>query len=455
MLDKEKVHVGIDVGTTNITIVSCDISKKEVPITNSLPNKKIDTKEKYSYAQDPLYIEEMVKQLLILEKRSIASITVTGQVHGILYVDKDGKAVSPLYTWLDQRGMIEIDGISSQLLLKERTGAHLPSGYGLLTHYANRRMGKVPPSAVGFCGILEYITGRLIGSPLQKSDPSTLGTYGSYNPIKGTFDQKVLDEVMGSDKATFLTPSSPFEIAGYTTSGIPVTYPVGDNQAGFFGMVSSWESSALISIGTSGQLSLCSTSKESPPTMELRPFFGTHYLHVGATLTAGKAYEVLHSFIKSLFKASHIDIDDGTIFDIMKESARNLEDIDPLVVDTRLSGTRREPTMRGSITNIGLSNFTIGNMVKSTVDGIIGELQSFKEDSPRSFEKIERIIATGSSVRKNYLFKEALQRSFDRDSIIAEVDDGAGFGAALIGTVATKRCTIEETSKYIHTLLGT
>ena len=38
------------------------------------------------------------------EQEDIVSIGVTGQMHGIVYVDENGVAVSPLYTWQDGRG---------------------------------------------------------------------------------------------------------------------------------------------------------------------------------------------------------------------------------------------------------------------------------------------------------------------------------------------------------------
>ena len=34
----------------------------------------------------------------------ITAIGLTGQMHGIVYLDKDGNPVSPLYTWQDGRG---------------------------------------------------------------------------------------------------------------------------------------------------------------------------------------------------------------------------------------------------------------------------------------------------------------------------------------------------------------
>ena len=449
------VHVGIDVGTTNITLVAYELHQKEIPSCLSMPNRRLFTDEAYAYAQDPHAIEQSVRTLLKSIKQPIASISVTGQVHGILYYNKDGKGVSPLYTWLDQRAMQAVDGITSQQLLYEKTGELLPSGYGLLAHYANRRLGKVPPEAVGFCGILEYITSRLIGSPITRSDPSCLGTYGAFDPVTQQFDQIVLNEVLGSKNGQFLEASLPFSIAGYTPEGVPVTFPVGDNQAGVFGMVSAWQQSALISIGTSGQISLFSTSSECPPSMELRPFLEQGFLHVGATLTAGKAYETLEKFLLSVCEAAGIEVDDEQVFTFMKNVSATGNEDNPLVVDTRFSGSRKDPSIRGSIQNIGLDNFNLGNLVLGTVDGIIKELHDFSIDSAAVFKKVESIVATGSSVRKNILFTNSLTRQFQMPVRIAQIDDGAGFGIALIGAVATHAMTLETTRAVVHAMLGT
>lgn len=452
---KHTVHVGIDIGTTNITMTVLDLDEKIVPRCHSVPNKRISTGEPYAYAQDPHAIEEAVDALLLRIDKPIGSISITGQVHGIVYHDAVGQAVSPLYTWLDQRAMVPVGGKTTQDALFEETGVLLPSGYGLLAHYANRRLGKVPVGAVGFCGILEYIANRLTGSLSTSSDPSCLGTYGAFDPVSSEFDPIVLQEVFGEAGHHFLEASLPFAIAGHTAHGIPVTFPVGDNQAGFFGMVSQWESSALISLGTSGQISLFSKSPECPDSMELRPFLGQGYLHVGATLTAGKAYETLQKFLMSVFQSAQVSITDEEVFDLMKLAAVASTGDDSLVVDTRLTGTRKDPSARGSIRNIGLDNFTLGNLVGATVDGIIGELKSFTSDATDVFSSVSKIVATGSSVRKNQLFSESLNRVFEMPASIAQVDDGAGFGSALIGAVAIGAVDIDASRNVVHGMLGT
>lgn len=448
----KKVHVGLDIGTTTIAVIVMDLAQSTVLSSHALPNKQYPTGESYAYAQDPHAIEQSARTLLSWIAEPIASICVTGQVHGILYYDATGLAVSPLYTWLDRRAMEKVDGVDSQQLLYEKTGCHLPSGYGLLAHYANRRLGRVPSQAVGFCGILEYITSRLIGKVIAKSDPSCLGPFGAFDPITSTFEPAVLREVLGSD-ARFLSASDPFEIAGYTPEGSAVAYPVGDNQAGFFGMVSDWKGSALVSMGTSGQISIFSQSTDCPSTMELRPFLGEGYLHVGATLTAGKAYETVERFLASVIRKAGLDVSDEAVFDLMKQAGLQEGVVGSLQVDTRLNGSRRDPQVRGSISGIEIGNLTLGNLVLGTVDGIVGELCMFSHDASSVFQDVKSIVATGSSVRKNQLFKDSLKRIFNLPILVADVPDGAGLGAALIGALGSGGITKDRVRQIVQSNL--
>ena len=435
----KRVDVGICIGTTNITLTPFGEGLRG---SASLPTPRLLTDESYSYCQDPWAIEAAVDTLLKLVEGEIASITVTGQVHGILYYDKEGRALSPLYTWLDQRGLEEVEGITTQQLLYNESGCHLPAGYGFLTHYANRRMGKVPAGAVGFCGILEYITGRLIGHPLKATDSSTLATYGGWDVISEKYNPHLLDVVFGVSSPQFLTPAAPFSIAGYTKEGAAVAYPVGDNQAGFLGMVGNWREAALVNVGTSGQISFFSEGEEGHPSLELRPFFNEGYLHVGATLTAGKSYETLQKFVKEVLTLGGVDKSDKEIYRILEEAASNIDE-SPLIVDPRLTGSRLEALARGKVENITLDNLTLGNLVIATVDGIIKELLDF------TFFEVEKIVATGSAFIKNDLFTASLIKQSGKEVTVAHLDDGAGFGAALIGALATQKLSLKDLKEII------
>ena len=453
------IHAGIDIGTTNIAVIVFDSDEARVVAYRSLPNPRLRTNRSYEYAQDPDVIEQSVRALLAEIShdlgRKFDSLCVTGQVHGILYYNARGKAVSPLYTWLDQRAMLEVEGVSSQQALLDSTGVLLPSGYGLLAHYANRRLKTVPTDAVGFTGILEYITSCLIGTIVRKSDPSCLATFGAFDVVNSSFNKTVLTTAFGSPEADFMESSEPFAIAGRTPDGIPVAYAIGDNQAGFFGMVADPTSSCLVSIGTSGQFSLYNTSVHCPESMELRPFLGLGYLHVGATLTAGKAYETLHRFFRSVFQSADVEtVSDDQLFDLMKLEADRDRDLEPLMVGAKFSGSRKDPAVRGFINGIGLDNMSMGNLTRGVVAGIIDELYQFARDSGAAFNAMSSVVATGSAVRRNHLFRDAMEREFGLPVHIAQIDDGAGLGAAFVGAIGIGAISLEQKQEPVRALLG-
>ena len=448
------MHIGLDIGTTHISATVVDVKHSRVIQAPSFAHVRIKSETYGAYEQDVGEIEKSVFSLLASIKEPIDSITVTGQVHGILYVDANFHCISPLATWLDSRSLGLIDGKTIEEHFFEETHRRIPTGYGLLTHYANKKLSLVPPSAVGFCGILEYITGRLIGKEITKSDPSCLGPYGAFDPVSKTFNQEIMDIVVGKDISFPHVASNPFEIAGTTKDGIVVTYPVGDNQAGYFGMVDEVDHSALLSIGTSGQLSFFSRSSQCADNMELREFLGLGYLHVGATLSAGKGYETLKNFFKNiLYQFTHEEVADEVVYDAMKASVESKYPHSDMICHPLFKGTRKNSQLKGSFEHIDLDNFTMGNMVESVVDGVIRELYDFIEQKKDEASLLQRIVATGSGVKKNHLFSQSIEKIFSIVPIVAQVEDGAAIGAALIGAVATKSSTIDEKNRLVKTLI--
>lgn len=99
--------IGIDIGTTNICLVVIDLQKEILQKKITFANPFIQTSNAWERIQEPQYIISQVKDALdtlIGEYTEIVSIGITGQMHGIVYLNQKGEAISPLYTWQDQRG---------------------------------------------------------------------------------------------------------------------------------------------------------------------------------------------------------------------------------------------------------------------------------------------------------------------------------------------------------------
>ena len=159
--------MGIDIGTTTISMVLTEadtgkmIAKETVEhrsfLKSEIPEQKI---------QDPERIYEIVTELANRMEKEYGlpdGIGFTGQMHGMLYVDASGRAVSPLYTWQDGSGELLLEnGESSVQLLKEVGAA--ASGYGIVTHFYLQKKGQIPKEAVKMTTISDYVAMRMCGN---------------------------------------------------------------------------------------------------------------------------------------------------------------------------------------------------------------------------------------------------------------------------------------------------
>ena len=136
-------------------------------------------------SKNPKRILELCSKLLAgyLDKYDdVESIGVTGAMHGILYTDKEGQAVSPLYTWQDQRGdqINPESGKSYAKELSEITGYAMATrfwSYNTLLQYETSFNSK--KEAVSFCTIPDYVAFSIAQEKeplLHQSMAASLGT---------------------------------------------------------------------------------------------------------------------------------------------------------------------------------------------------------------------------------------------------------------------------------------
>ena len=160
--------LGIDIGTTTISAAVIDAVTGAVITTRTVSNDSfIETASLWEKIQDPDMICKKVFRLadgFLDEYEDIGTIGLTGQMHGIVYVDRVGECTGPLYTWQDERGDQScFGGRSICEILREDCGVTAYPGYGLVTHLYNKERGEIPEGAVKFCTIMDYIGMKMTG----------------------------------------------------------------------------------------------------------------------------------------------------------------------------------------------------------------------------------------------------------------------------------------------------
>ena len=104
-----------------------------------------------------------------------------------------------------------------------------------------------------------------------------------------------------------------------------------------------------------------------------------------------------------------------------------------LSVDTRFAGTRADKTVRGSIHNISVDNFTPAALTKGVVEGMIKELYDMYKFIGVN---INGIVGSGNGIRKNKALIKATEKRFGYNLKIPYHTEEAAFGAALYGIIS-------------------
>jgi sedoheptulokinase len=428
--------VGIDIGTTTICGIIYDPETRDLRAVTKKNPSCLESENDWEDLQDPKIIHKIVQEILdefLTESDGIKGIGITGQMHGILYVDKEGNSLGPLYTWRDRRGdLIYQDELSYVGFLARTTGYSLATGYGLVTHFYNLKNNLVPDRAHRICTIMDYLVMKLAKNKLPVIDPSNAASFGLYDLESSAFDLQAMKKAsIQQDILPEIIPSG--QITGYYNKEIFLCNAIGDNQASFLGAVSDFENSVLLNIGTSAQFSVYTNQHVKNEVLELRPFPGGGYLLVGSALSGGSSLVILKNFyyetIKMFISKSMEEIDFYNAINSLKYPG---EDSNELQVEVLFRGTRLDPEKRGSITNISVSNFTPVNLVFGFIHGICNELFGFFEKIPDNEKnKIQKIIGSGNAIRMNTLLCRILEDTFSRKITIPQNSEQAAFGACL------------------------
>lgn len=426
-------YIGIDIGTSSICGVAYNPETREtITVTRentfSIPADSDDEK-----LQDPDRITDCVAEIigeLTAGRHDVASIGMTGQMHGILYVDRDGHAVSPLFTWQDGRGNRPMaDGMSYAEFLTANSSYHLATGYGLVTHFYNLRNGLVPAAASRLCTIMDYAVMKLTGRRTPMTDYSNAGALGFFDCMELQFDKQAIASA-GIDCAILPDIAPSAVIAGFFND-IPVHSAIGDNQASFIGSVADKATSVLLTVGTSSQISVYSPRYVQLPGMDTRPLPGGGYILVGAELCGGYSFTILKNFFRETARLiCGMELSDNDIYTAM--TSVSLTEHDTLNVETLFDGTPQDPGKRGKITGISTSNFLPQELISGFARGICEALHGYYTQLPPELrEHKKQIVASGNGFRKNHLLRQAAEATFNLPLHLTPSTEEAAFGAAL------------------------
>ena len=428
------ITAGIDIGTTSISAVLWDAKAKKQLDSKTIPNNTRIKTEAFMHEQDAQKIISVCLEVIGQWKAAypqIGRIGITGQMHGIVYVGQEGNLLSSLITWQDERGNQPYkDGVSYARYLQDQTGYPMSTGYGLTTHFCQTVQNRIPEGASRICTIMDYLAMVLCKEKEPVIHPSNAASLGLFDIQGCRFDEEAVRRA-GMDPSFLPKVISGEQVIGTMADGTEVLIPIGDNQAGTYAVLTN-PKDVLVNLGTSSQISMICDRYTIKPGLECRPYVKGKYLLLYAGLCGGVSFAMLNNFFQEVCRIFSAEASKEEVYArMMEEAEKACSNPDALTVSTLFRGKRSDPSLRGSVTNIDMNNFTPGNLILGFYRGVIGELM----EAYRQMEAAENggeLLLGGNALRRNPLLRRLCGEMFGRKVRLLELKEEAALGAAFL-----------------------
>lgn len=435
------MFLGIDIGTTSISAVVVDDKGKILRTITEKNNSQIVTNNK-SRIQDVSIIINNCKEIVneLTKKYRILTIGISNQMHGILYIDKDCNALSPLFTWQDERGNEQYNESTYVRKISEITGYNLSTGFGTVSYYYDVINDGVPKNTAYIVTIGDYLSLALTNSKRPLMHSSNAASLGLFDIKKCEWDTKAIEKA-GLNVAYYPKVSKEVNLVGKYQDTINVYTAIGDNQASVYGTTKD-NSGVVLNYGTGSQITfIIDKYYVAPLGCEIRPYFENKYLLIGGALCGGYAYQILKNFFSKVC---------GKAFDyeIMNHWAESVKENDLPIVETKFKGERHNPTSRAIITNLNETNFTPEALTYAFLRGMSKELKDFYDQIIKVVGEREYLIGTGNGVRLNPTFQKIIQKDYKLPLFIPEHLEEAAYGVAILTASIIAKKSFKKYIKY-------
>lgn len=447
------IVLGADLGTSKITAVALDTQTGAILACHAAPNTAETTtaadKQRGNSEWDAREICKIARDCLravivqLGEARPVG-LGLTGQQHGMVMVDDRLEPLTPFINWQDRRALPYADR-ARELAgphAPKRTGCRLATGYMGVTLFWMKEQCALPNGTA--CFLVDYFAALLTGTR-PVTDPTTGASSGLLDVRTNTWDVEVLQALrLGAAilpevrQAGALLGHVTSDMAAATglTAGLPVFVGIGDNQASFLGSAGNPADAVLVNVGTGGQVAAYHDKFSWGPCLETRPFPRGGYLLVSAGMCGGAAYGTLEKFFRQVGKDLFGVEPTEPVFTMLNGLAESAVEMGELRCDPYFSGTRADPSRRGSWAGIGQANFTPGHLTRALLEGMA---RSFREGyeaiRQQSGEVRARLVGAGNGLRENPLLARLVSRAFDMPMRFPGHREEAAYGAALLASV--------------------
>ena len=447
MSSTNAAFIGLDVGTTAVKAVLVLADGSEI-VEYQCEYSVISPHQNW-YEQEPEAWWDGTKSVLARivdwirqcpDRIEVKALSVAGQMHSSVFLDKDNQVVRPAILWNDSRTSLQCNEITDRIgidRLRDSVGNLVLEGFTapkilwLLQNeplnYERTRKIIMPKDYVRF-----RLTGQIA------TDPSDAAGTVLYDVKNSCWSKRVISQ-LGFDLDLFPTVIPSEEVAGVVCTegfrdtlipeGTPVICGGADNPMGAIGSGVVNPGSMQSSIGTSGTILAPTNTPYIEDDMRLHTFChciaDTWYL-MGTILSAGNSLKWLKSVISP-----------SDSYDRMVTRAERVTPgSEGLVFLPYLSGERtphNDPYARGAFVGLNLSHGA-DHLIRAVLEGVCFALRDSVELIEGLGVSCESLVAIGAG-GQNRFWRKLQADIFDMPVYVTNRMGGPAYGAAMVAAV--------------------
>jgi len=439
--------LGLDISTTGAKALVIDrqglvVSSASNPLTLSMPRPLWSEQDPAEWWQA---MSASIRQALDqahISGEQVSTIGLTGQMHGLVLLDKDGIVLRPAILWNDQRCEAECEEIRGRVgkqRLVEITGNDALTGFTapkilwVQKHepeiYARAHQILLPKDYIRYQLTENFAMDKADGSGTILFDLKRRDWSAEVLDLLGIPDGWLPKTFEGTELTGEVQPRAA-ELTGLKT-GTPVIAGGGDQAAGGVGTGAVRDGIVALTLGTSGVVFAATASPLIEPAGRLHSFCHAvpNYWHLmGVMLSAAGS---LQWYRDSLAPLASFD-------ELVAEASQVPAGSEGLLFLPYLSGERTpypDPKARGAWVGLTLRHKR-GHLTRAVLEGVsFGLKDSFALMQSVGLPSIEQVRVSGGGA-KSQLWRSILADILGVELVTVNTTEGAAYGAAILAGVA-------------------
>ncbi len=356
----------------------------------------------------------------------VAAISIGGQQHGMVALDRNGAVIRPALLWNDTRSAQAAEAINDEFPdIANRSGSRLVASF---TASKVRWLADNEPAnaqrVAAICLPHDWLSWKLgAGTNLTEifTDRSDASGTGYFNPVSSEYDYELFSKIIRSSQPVILPRIIKSDEWGTTTStGLKIGAGCGDNAGAAFGLQAE-PGDLIISLGTSGTAFAVSQTATHDSTGEIAGFADLtgRFLPLVCTLNAARILDAA----KDILGCTHDEL--GALALTAPAGAHGLTLL-PYFEGER---TPNRPDATGVLAGITLANSNRADIARAYIEGMLCGLVDAAQSLIASGVAVNRIMLIGGAA-KNPAIAEIASSLFGREVLIPPAGEYVADGAA-------------------------